>query len=551
MNDNTPASQSSGAGSPIVNNAPPRRGPTALRRLTGHNCVICMDPIYNIEVRAPCSDYYCKDCILELFESATRDESLFPPRCCRQNIPLESVRPHMTADLVKLFEAKTTEFGTLKRVYCANSTCSHFLGEQIESAFWHWFKPTFKCAAQGCGTSTCTRCKSKVVDTKHICKLDDQHREVLALGRTEGWTRCPGCEQMIELNHGCYHMTCRCKTQFCYVCRATWKTCTCPQWHEDRLLAAAEARADAELGHHAPVVRPPPRPAVVQARPPLQPAEPPALPAPRQARRVRRTAPAHTPLRPAVGQESNPGAIPQAVRPTAQVNDGHARLATPPVPQRAPGLQLPNNTVIDAEVIRFTTTVAPVGQGGRVASGPSQTQTSTQSRSTGIADSRRQRPNIENAAADLNLRPQVGPSRSVSGQQEPVQDALRSPSTAVQSKSSTAQSMGRLPPARSSTILSVASSSKNTSTSTPDPRLRKEKEFPEVQNASTVAQRRETLIREWVERLRVDHDCQHDNWKYRRGGGRCVTCQDDLPFYSFRCNGCQMLACRRCTKNRL
>ncbi|OSX63329.1 hypothetical protein POSPLADRAFT_1080865, partial [Postia placenta MAD-698-R-SB12] len=55
----------------------------------------------------------------------------------------------------------------------------------------------------------------------------DADRAVLALGETQGWARCPGCETMIELNHGCFHMTCRCKTEFCYVCQARWKTCTC------------------------------------------------------------------------------------------------------------------------------------------------------------------------------------------------------------------------------------------------------------------------------------------------------------------------------------
>lgn len=64
---------------------------------------------------------------------------------------------------------------------------------------------------------------------------------------------------MVELNKGCYHMTCRCKTEFCYLCRARWKTCRCTQWDEGRLVAAAEQRIDGLLAG----VR---RPAPVQAR---------------------------------------------------------------------------------------------------------------------------------------------------------------------------------------------------------------------------------------------------------------------------------------------
>ena len=65
---------------------------------------------------------------------------------------------------------------------------------------------------------------------------------MLALAESEGWKRCPGCGHLVELSVGCYHMTCRCRYQFCYLCRAQWKTCACEQWDENRLLVAAEDR---------------------------------------------------------------------------------------------------------------------------------------------------------------------------------------------------------------------------------------------------------------------------------------------------------------------
>ncbi|CAL8999751.1 unnamed protein product [Prunus brigantina] len=41
---------------------------------------------------------------------------------------------------------------------------------------------------------------------------------------------------MVELDSGCYHITCRCGHQFCYTCGAEWKnkkaTCDCPLWDE-------------------------------------------------------------------------------------------------------------------------------------------------------------------------------------------------------------------------------------------------------------------------------------------------------------------------------
>jgi hypothetical protein len=39
----------------------------------------------------------------------------------------------------------------------------------------------------------------------------------------------------VELSTGCFHMTCRCKAQFCYLCAARWKSCACVQWNERRL----------------------------------------------------------------------------------------------------------------------------------------------------------------------------------------------------------------------------------------------------------------------------------------------------------------------------
>ncbi|KAH9914844.1 hypothetical protein B0H21DRAFT_658496, partial [Amylocystis lapponica] len=194
-------------------------------------CAICMNLIRGVGIRAPCGDFYDRACILELFEAATRDEELFPPRCCRQQIPLESVRPYMSAALIKLFKEKKVEFGTLKRIYCANQACSRFLGTQIENIFKWWFRPLYTCS---CGISTCTRCKEKAGLTGHRCtkEADRQDQVILTLGEQAGWARCPGCGQLIELSLGCFHMTCRCKTEFCYVCKAHWKTCACPQWDE-------------------------------------------------------------------------------------------------------------------------------------------------------------------------------------------------------------------------------------------------------------------------------------------------------------------------------
>ncbi|KAG2066866.1 hypothetical protein BDR04DRAFT_1106090 [Suillus decipiens] len=59
---------------------------------------------------------------------------------------------------------------------------------------------------------------------------------------------------------------------------------------------------------------------------------------------------------------------------------------------------------------------------------------------------------------------------------------------------------------------------------------------PEPQPASTTATLdsnrnavRQRMIMEAMERLRVDHNCDHTSWKFRSGGGRCESCAMRLP----------------------
>ena len=158
---------------------------------------------------------------------------MFPPRCCGRPIPLQSVRSHLTRELIQLFEAKTIEFGTPNRVYCSNPRCSRFLAAQQGKAMDHFSSRIRTCLAPGCKAETCISCKAGVdrgTSSFHVCQKDADNQDVLALAKQAEWARCPGCEALVELNLGCFHMTCRCKTEFCYRCQEKWKSCRCPQW---------------------------------------------------------------------------------------------------------------------------------------------------------------------------------------------------------------------------------------------------------------------------------------------------------------------------------
>ncbi|OTA53318.1 hypothetical protein K449DRAFT_317933, partial [Hypoxylon sp. EC38] len=165
-----------------------------------------------------CGHRYCRDCIREFFMKAVMNETLFPPRCCQFQIQLEDNLQFLNPNLVRLFRAKTVEFSTPHRIYCHRPNCSAFI-------------PPANCAdgvgmCHVCYNRTCTLCKGPA----HVgdnCPRDDALQRLLDVARENGWRRCPSCHAMIERRGGCYHMTCLCSAQFCYICTRVWGTCNC------------------------------------------------------------------------------------------------------------------------------------------------------------------------------------------------------------------------------------------------------------------------------------------------------------------------------------
>jgi len=224
-----------------------------------HRCTACQEYQELLKIaRAPCGHEYCEDCLRNLFESSMTDESLFPPRCCKQPIPPGAVRIFLTRELIDQYELKKVEFGTTNRTYCSSLRCSVFLRkEDIEGD---------RGTCQDCGIVTCTMCKAEA--HQGDCPADVNLQLVLATAAENEWQRCYSCRRLVELDTGCNHITyvspvsqalpgtfstyptqliqnsCNCRAQFCYVCGEQWKTCACPQWNEDRLLSRATQIVD-------------------------------------------------------------------------------------------------------------------------------------------------------------------------------------------------------------------------------------------------------------------------------------------------------------------
>ena len=161
-------------------------------------CVACSEEVpYVSSVYAPCGHDYCKDCAKKIFVNATRDEALFPPRCCRQQIPLAAVDVFLTPEFVAHFEAKSVEFQTADRTYCAWPTCSAFIPPSSITG------ETAVCLE--CGYWVCIHCKGRTHQGQD-CPQDPALQRLKEMAREEGWQQCYQCSRIVELTSGCNHM---------------------------------------------------------------------------------------------------------------------------------------------------------------------------------------------------------------------------------------------------------------------------------------------------------------------------------------------------------
>lgn len=84
-----------------------------------------MEYVKRNDPRTPCGHAYCLGCLKELFQISMQDETLMPPRCCRQEIPINLAK--LTPKETENFTAKLLEFSTTNRLYCSEPTCSTFI----------------------------------------------------------------------------------------------------------------------------------------------------------------------------------------------------------------------------------------------------------------------------------------------------------------------------------------------------------------------------------------------------------------------------------------
>lgn len=176
----------------------PNGGATVAKGRNTLRCISCGDAHNkNSAACAPCGHLWCAGCLDRYFERATVDESMLPPQCCTQPIPLADVDKWLVEELVTRFEKKQVELTTPNRLYCANKRCSAFiLPDNIAID---------RGLCKVCGRATCTICKA--AGHRAMCSRDPAKRRIMALAKREHWQKCYGCKTVVELDSGCHHIS--------------------------------------------------------------------------------------------------------------------------------------------------------------------------------------------------------------------------------------------------------------------------------------------------------------------------------------------------------
>ncbi|QGI68882.1 hypothetical protein CEK27_012853 [Fusarium fujikuroi] len=161
-------------------------------------CLYCSEELPEEAVfEAPCSHAMCQPCLVRGIETAMRNESLFPPKCCGQAIPVNATNVFITAELLAEFEDNGEEFAIKKRTYCSDRTCSAF----IPLSYIH--AGIARCTR--CGKRTCLDCLSEAHEG--VCAADWESQGIARLAEENGWRQCEQCKNMVELTHGCFHIS--------------------------------------------------------------------------------------------------------------------------------------------------------------------------------------------------------------------------------------------------------------------------------------------------------------------------------------------------------
>lgn len=159
----------------------------------GTECSSCLDHFPKEKmITNSCGHHYCLDCTLHMVKQSLEDESMFPPRCCKQNLLLEDKRDLFDEKIWTQYEERAIMHNDTSRLYCSDPSCATYIF------------PNDHGVCRVCKKRTCHVCNKPT----HEGPCDVDHDEALeTLVNEKEWRRCSNCSSLVELQSGCNHMT--------------------------------------------------------------------------------------------------------------------------------------------------------------------------------------------------------------------------------------------------------------------------------------------------------------------------------------------------------
>ncbi|KAI9785268.1 MAG: hypothetical protein M1816_000454 [Peltula sp. TS41687] len=131
-------------------------------------CVACKEECADY-LKAPCSHQFCGRCTADWFTAASKDEALFPVRCCEAEITLSLARRILPEKLARQYELKAIELSSTNRTYCPDPSCSAFVPpDSIQ-------RDIVTCNV--CWGQTCVFCEGQPHDG--VCSKDEKAEQIL------------------------------------------------------------------------------------------------------------------------------------------------------------------------------------------------------------------------------------------------------------------------------------------------------------------------------------------------------------------------------------
>lgn len=163
-------------------------------------CTRCIHtyPTPQVYAFGRCGHMYCQKCLLYRFQTALRNQSDFPVRCCDTTVEIEQTSKYLPEKTAKQYKAKVFEYRAEHRTYCHIKKCSAFIPS------YSVFEKRAICPA--CMESTCTDCKWEWHEGDCMAENMRDDPEMVQLARLNGWRKCPHCGNLVEKDSGCNHM---------------------------------------------------------------------------------------------------------------------------------------------------------------------------------------------------------------------------------------------------------------------------------------------------------------------------------------------------------